>query len=132
MIKNNEDTIIDLPEGVKDYLGQKPEIEVTVKVDGKTVYHNKAYALVMNMVQSVVTLDLKNGIQEGDSQVFGAGHPMIQVFALEQLKTKMIKEGSIKSAFETYEWMLKHPKLAQFGLQQLEEKLIKQIKTHKQ
>lgn len=67
----------------------KPEFEIIVKQSGKVVYHNKAFAGVVNFVQSV-KFDPKNVSVEGDNQVFGFGHPYVQVFALDQLNKKLM------------------------------------------
>lgn len=82
--------IIDFPKGM-EFVKQKPEIEVIVKNRGKVIYHNKAYACVMNMVQSeTVKIETIDDIElEGDSQVFGCGNPIIQMFAINELQRKL-------------------------------------------
>ena len=66
-----------------------PEFDITVKQNSKIVYHNKAFAGVVNFVQSVKFNSDKVTV-EGDNQVFGFGHPYVQVFALDQLTKKLI------------------------------------------
>lgn len=90
MIKNMKDAIIDFPKGM-EFTHQKPEIEVIVKNNGKVIYHNKTYAIVMNMVQSITTMAEENDdvVLEGDSQVFGCGNAIIQFFAINELNRKL-------------------------------------------
>ena len=91
MIKNMPDAIIDFPKGM-EFGNQIPEIEVIVKKDGKTIYHNKTYAIVMNMVQSITKLEEEadgDVSLEGDSQVFGCGNAIIQLFAMNELVRKL-------------------------------------------
>lgn len=66
-----------------------PTFEVIIKEDGKVIYHNKAYAGVLNLVQSIDNFDEKELSFEGDSQAFGFGHPCIQFFSLDQLRKKL-------------------------------------------
>ena len=108
--KNMPDAIIKIPER-KDFYDQRPTFEVLIKQDGKTIYHNKTYAMVMNLVQSVTKLNLDTGEMEGDSQVLGVGHPIIQFFALDQLKTKLKKSGLIDKAFVMIAMAIKKPEL---------------------
>src|SRR5438876_323606 len=79
MIKNFPEAIIDLSKGMT-FSNQKALIEVIVKKNGKTIYHNKVYAVVMNMVQSITTMTEEKGdvTLEGDSQVFGCGNSILQ------------------------------------------------------
>jgi len=51
--------------------------------------------MIMNMVQSATTIDVKDMVMEGDSQVVGVGHPIIQFFALDQLRKKLTEVTSI-------------------------------------
>ena len=111
MIKNMKDTIIDIPEGVQNFKKQKPVFEVLIKQDDRIIYHNKAYAVIMNMVQSITKLDLDNGEMKGDSQVLGVGHPIIQFFALTQLEKKMKKIGMIETAIKMIILVIKKPEL---------------------
>ncbi len=53
----------------------------------------------MNMVQSEVTID-KEGTMEGDSQVMGYGHPIYQLFALDQLRKKLRRVGTVERAIK--------------------------------
>jgi len=110
MIKNMTDAIIKIPKK-KDFYNQRPVFEVLIKQDGKTIYHNKTYAVVMNLVQSVTKLDLDTGELEGDSQILGVGHPIIQFFALDQLKKKMKKAGMIDKAFAMIAQVIRNPEL---------------------
>ena len=73
---------------------KKPEFEVVIKQDGKVLYHNKAYAGVLNMVQSF-NHDGK-GNMDGDSQVFAFGNPLQIVFAFDQLRQKLAKVIKVK------------------------------------
>ena len=111
MIKNMKGAIIDIPEGVQNFNNQKPVFEVLIKQGGRVIYHNKAYAVIMNMVQSITKLDLDNGEMEGDSQVLGVGHPIIQFFALHQLEKKMKKIGMVSAAIKMIRLVLKRPEL---------------------
>lgn len=85
------DAIIDMPKGM-EFSNQVPEIEVIIKKDGKVFYHNKTYAVVMNMVQSMTKIVKEpNGdiSLEGDSQVFGCGNSIVQLFAMNELVRKL-------------------------------------------
>ena len=104
------DAIIKIPKK-KDFYNQRPVFEVLIKQDGKTIYHNKTYAVVMNLVQSVTKLDLDTGELEGDSQILGVGHPIIQFFALDQLKKKMKKAGMIDRAAAMIAQVIRNPEL---------------------
>lgn len=99
MIKNIPNAIINIPLR-HDFHDQHPVFEVEVKQDGKTIYHNKTYAVIMNLVQSVTELNPKTGIMEGDSQILCVGHPIVQLFAEDQLKKKMIASGVIDMAIK--------------------------------
>ena len=102
--------IIKIPKK-QDFYNQRPVFEVLIKQDGKTIYHNKTYAVVMNLVQSVTKLDLDTGEMEGDSQILGVGHPIIQFFALDQLRKKLKKAGLIDKAFAMIAQVIRNPEL---------------------
>ena len=87
------EAIIDIP--LMEFSNQHPVYEVMIKQGDKVIYHNMTYAVVMNMVQSITDLDIKTMELKGDSQVVGTGHPIIQLFALDQLRKKMTKVTSI-------------------------------------
>jgi len=110
MKENMPNAIIKIPKS-RDFYNQRPVFEVLIKQDGKTIYHNKTYAVVMNLVQSVTKLDLDTGELEGDSQILGVGHPIIQFFALDQLKKKMKKAGMIDKAFAMIAQVIRNPEL---------------------
>jgi len=110
MIKNMPNAIIKIPKS-RDFYNQRPVFEVLIKQDGKTIYHNKTYAVVMNLVQSVTKLDLDTGELEGDSQILGVGHPIIQFFALDQLRKKLKKAGLIDKAFAMIAQVIRNPEL---------------------
>jgi len=110
MIKNMPDAIIDFPKGM-EFGNQIPEIEVIVKKDGKTIYHNKTYAIVMNMVQSITKLEEEadgDVSLEGDSQVFGCGNAIVQLFAMNELVRKL--ESVQDQAMGELQHYLKDPK----------------------
>ena len=89
MIKNIPEAIIDIPQGEIKYTDQRPLYTITIKQDKKTIYHNKCYAMVMNMVQSKMKFNKDDLSVEGDSQVVSVGHPIVQCFALNQLNKKL-------------------------------------------
>ena len=124
MIKNMKNAIIDIPLK-EDLYNQRPVFEVLIKRDGKTVYHNKTYAIVMNLVQSVTSLDLKTGDLEGDTQILGVGHPIIQFFALDQLRKKMKEAGMINRAIGMIAEVIKNPKLNKELLEVMKKASIK-------
>jgi len=66
-----------------------PAFTITIEEDGKVIYFNKAFAGVLNFIQSVDEFDFDTMEVTGDSQVFGFGHPVIQLFAIDQLIIKM-------------------------------------------
>lgn len=72
---------------------EQPEFEVKIKKDGKVIYHNKAHAGILNMVQSFKTDGRE---MEGDSQVFTFGSPLQIVFAFDQLWKKLAKVVKIE------------------------------------
>jgi hypothetical protein len=125
MIKNMPKAIIKIPEGKQDFYNQKPVFEVLIKQDNKIIYHNKTYAVVMNMVQSITKLDLQTGDLEGDSQVLGIGHPIVQFFALDQLKMKMRKTGIINQAMIMINKLIKNPELKKQMLEIMKKVSIK-------
>lgn len=110
MIKNIPNAIIDIPER-EDLYDQQPEFEVLIKKDGKTIYHNKTYAVIMNLVQSITELDTDTGSLEGDTQILCVGHPIVQLFALDQLRQKLEKSGMIAKAVAMLRQVIKNPKL---------------------
>jgi len=110
MIKNMPNAIIKIPKK-QDFYNQRPVFEVLIKQDGKVIYHNKTYAVVMNLVQSVTKLDLDTGELEGDTQILGVGHPIIQFFALDQLRKKLKKAGLIDKAFAMIAQVIRNPEL---------------------
>ena len=118
------DAIIKIPKN-QDLYNQRPVFEVLIKQDGKTIYHNKTYAVVMNLVQSVTKLDLDTGELEGDTQILGAGHPIIQFFALDQLKKKMKKAGLIDKALAMLAQVIRNPKLKKQLLEVMKKASIK-------
>lgn len=121
MIKNIPNAIIDFPVGM-EFSNQTPEIEVIVKKDGKVVYHNKTYALVMNMVQSMTKMTEEDGdvFLEGDSQVFGCGNAIIQMFALNELVRKM---DSVRDrAFGELQAYIKDPEIFKKYAELMKEK----------
>lgn len=113
MVKNMPDAIIDIPKGteVLDISKQKPVVEVLIKIGDKTVYHNKAYSVVMNMVQSLTQMEEKGGdlIIDGDSQTLAYGHPVISFFAIDQLREKMLRAGLIDAAMLELKKAIKDP-----------------------
>jgi len=116
--------IIKIPKR-QDFYNQKPVFEVLIKQDGKTIYHNKTYAMVMNLVQSVTKLDLDTGEMEGDTQILAVGHPIIQIFALDQLKNKLKKSGLVNAAILMLKEIFKKPELKKQLLEVMKEASIK-------
>lgn len=119
-----KNAIIDIPLK-QDLHDQKPVFEVLIKQDGKTIYHNKTYAVVMNLVQSVTKLDLDTGEMEGDTQILGVGHPIIQFFALDQLRKKMKESGLMNTAFAMIAVMIRRPELKKQLLEVMKRASIK-------
>ena len=119
-----KNAIIDIPLK-QEFNNQRPVFEVLIKQEGKTIYHNKTYAVVMNLVQSVTSLDLDTGELEGDSQILSAGHPIIQFFALDQLKIKLKKAGMIDRAFAMIVTAIRNPKLRKQILEIMKKASIK-------
>lgn len=113
MIKNMPEAIIEIPSGSENLGDQQPVVEVLIKVGDKVVYHNKTYAVVMNMVQSMtkITEDKEAGdvILEGDSQTMAIGHPVVSFFAIDQLREKMAKVGLVNTAMGYLKEMIKDP-----------------------
>lgn len=104
------DAIIKIPKR-QEFHNQQPVFEVLIKQDGKTIYHNKTYAVIMNLVQSITKLDVNKLEMVGDSQILGVGHPIIQLFALDQLNKKMRKSGVVNKAIIMLAQVVKHPEL---------------------
>jgi len=88
MINNIPDAINKI-QWADEVCEDNPEFEIIIKQDGKIVYHNKAFAGVVNLVQSV-KFDSDKVTVEGDNQAFGFGHPYVQIFALDQLQKKLV------------------------------------------
>ena len=124
MIKNMPNAIIEIPKN-KNLYNQKPIFEVLIKQDDRTIYHNKTYAVVMNLVQSVDMLDITKGEMEGDTQILGVGHPIIQFFALDQLRKKMKESGLINTAFMMIAMLIKNPSIRKSLLQVMKNASIK-------
>lgn len=110
MIKNIPNAVINIPLK-QEFKDQHPVFEVIVKQDGKLIYHNKTYAMVMNLVQSITKLDPSDLSLEGDSQILCVGHPIVQFFALDQLMIKMKKAGVMEQAIQGMHLITKHPEL---------------------
>lgn len=111
MVKNMPDAIIEIPERA-EYQDQQPVFEVLVKQDDKVIYHNKCYAMVMNMVQSHPEVEITDtdghvdAVLDGDSQVMAVGHPIIIAFAAEQMMTKLGKGGILQEAMARFTSLL--------------------------
>jgi len=103
----------------------RTRFEITIKENNKVVYHNTAYAGVVNFVQSVDDFDTKELSFTGDTQVFGFGHPCIQMFALDQLRIKLRAGGIIDQAMRILDKLTNHPKLKEFMLSVAEKNSIK-------
>lgn len=69
-------------------IGESPEFEILIKQNGTTVYHNKGYAGVVNIVQGKINLRTEEAEMEGDSQVFCFGNPALVWFAYDQIRVK--------------------------------------------
>ena len=95
----------------REIRAQKDKIafEIIIKENGKTIYFNKAYAGVVNFVQSVDKFDVKKGVMVGDCQAFGFGHPCVQLFAFDQLRQKLMPV--FKHAAQIYKELTGHPGL---------------------
>lgn len=83
-------------------------IEVIIKRGDEVIYQNKGYAGVVNIVQEVVKFDPKDMSFEGDTQAFGFGHPIVQIFAADQLRKKLRPAFALGSAILSK--VLGHPK----------------------
>jgi RimJ/RimL family protein N-acetyltransferase len=103
----------------------RTRFEITIKENGKVVYHNTAYAGVVNFVQSVDDFDVKELSFTGDTQVFGFGHPCIQIFALDQLRIKLRKGGIVEQALRILNKLSDNPELREFMLSVAERNSIK-------
>lgn len=69
----------------------KPVFEIIIKQDSKILFRNKTYAGVL----CVVNGDIKFGVDlggtiEADKQVFGFGHPALQVFCFDMLRIQLL------------------------------------------
>jgi len=90
----------------------RTRFEITIKENDKIVYHNTAYAGVVNMVQSVDEFNVKELSFTGDTQAFGFGHPCIQLFALDQLRIKL--RVVVKQAISVLYKLTNHPDIKVF------------------
>ncbi len=90
----------------------RTRFEITIKENDKVVYHNTAYAGVVNMVQSIDEFDAEELSFTGDTQVLGFGHPCIQLFALDQLRIKLrvVGQQAVTMLFN----LTGNPKLKEF------------------
>lgn len=68
---------------------EPPQIEVIVKKDGEVVYQNKAYAGVINLVESVDSIDREAGVIEGVTQNFIFGEKLLQLYSFDQLRQRI-------------------------------------------
>lgn len=69
----------------------KPVFEVIIKQDGKTIYHDEAYAGVVSVAEKEgdYKFDKEDGTIEGITQKFSFGHPALQFHAFDQLGEMM-------------------------------------------
>lgn len=88
MIKNIPNAINEI-QWRREMSLEQPQFEIIIKENGRIVYHNKGYAGVVNIVQSIDEFDQQELSFSGDSQAFGFGHPAIQFFAFDQLRKKL-------------------------------------------
>lgn len=89
MIKNTPDAVNKI-QWAKEATSETPEFEITIKKDGELVYYNKGYSGVVNIVQGKVGISEDGLDLEGDSQAFGFGKPLEQLFAFDQLRKKLM------------------------------------------
>lgn len=75
--------IIDVPSGT--FVKGHPKYEFTVKQDGKILYQNEAYAGAMASVERFDDID-RFGTITGQSQQFYFGHPLLIMYAFQQLE----------------------------------------------
>lgn len=91
MVKNIDEAINNIQ--WRQETSESPRLfEVKIWEEDKLVYHNKGYAGVVNIVQSDITMEIepdKKVSMSGDSQAFGWGAPLEQIFAFDQLQTKL-------------------------------------------
>lgn len=124
MIKNIPNAIIDLPRGLEPVEMEKADLEITIKNQGKVIYHNACFAVVMNMVQSVTKIETEKDFEiDGDSQVVALGHPLVTWFAYDQLGQKLRKTGIYNMVLQYLQQNVKNTKLR--------DKVIEIFKRHK-
>ena len=74
----------------KELKVNKSLYEITVKEDGKVIYKSKGYAGVVCNVEEYKGIDIALDI-EGRTQRIVYGHPLISLFAFDQLRQEMTK-----------------------------------------
>lgn len=87
-------------------------IEVTIKKGNEIIYRNKGYAGVVNIVQENIKWDSKDMTFEGDTQAFGFGHPLVQIFAFDQLRKKL--KPSFVLGAQIFKKVIGHPKSEEY------------------
>jgi hypothetical protein len=95
MIKNIPNAVNKIQEINETEYGTTPEFEIEIRKNGKIVYRNKAYAGILNFVQSKCKINFDTKEIHGDSQVFSFGHPVKILFAFDQLRLKL-KKSKVK------------------------------------
>jgi len=115
-MKNNIPNAINKIQWRKELKVEDPKhrtrFEITIKENNKVIYHNTAYAGVINMVQSIDEFNVDELSFTGDTQVFGFGHPCIQLFALDQLRIKL--RMVVHQATSILYKLTNHPQLKEF------------------
>jgi len=116
MIKNQKNAVNKLPD-YKEFYNQKPVYYVEIKEGNRVIYRNKVYAFTSCFVQSLTKFNMDDLSLEGDSQILSVGHPIIQVFAFDQLRIKL--KEMFKTAKGIINYIIAHPDKAKPKLDQL-------------
>jgi hypothetical protein len=85
--KNTRPGFNKVPDKPQEIKG-KIEFEIIVKEQGKLVYQNKSFGVVVSVVEEIKDID-KNGFMDGRYQTFFAGHPLTIWYAFDQLSQAM-------------------------------------------
>lgn len=68
---------------------ERPEFEITIKENGKTIYQNTAFAGCLNVVEKVDEFNVEELSFWGATQSLAFGHPAIITFSFDQLRVKI-------------------------------------------
>lgn len=86
------------PEFLVDHF---PKVEIIIKRDGETVYQNECIACLVNIVEDINDINTQSFELRGRTQTYVVGHPIVVMFAWDQLRQKIEKIAGIATGYVT-------------------------------